>query len=148
VSLPRKLDCGGKQKAQHRNFDVVPFAVEYWHNLEPNMQRLTIADDLLDPIIQGKKTCTIRKDKREIDLGQLEFMTVSGGIIEVEVTEVVYKRFGHLRTYEANLEGLPSSLQLKILLKKFYPDIQDDDVVTIVVFQNPSAGGHFFNAPN
>lgn len=99
------------------------------------MQILLLADDLMPSLKSEKKICTIRAGKREIYSGNLFFEAVdSGEVVKVYVTEVRHKTLGNLTNEEAQMDGAETAEEMADALKRFYPDIDADSDITIVMF--------------
>lgn len=100
------------------------------------MQSLKLAPDLFLGIDTGEKTCTVRKGKRDIELGPLLLESTGGNDSrEVYVHEVRLKTFYNISPEEAHADGGVSVGVLKEAMKRFYPDIKDEDPVTIIFFE-------------
>lgn len=98
------------------------------------MQTLKLADDLL-PLVDDWKQMTIRKGRRDIQLGDLVLENVSGtDKREVVVTEVRHKRVKDITRFEAQSDGFSSVLDLMDGMKRFYPDLDRETEVTIVLW--------------
>ena len=104
------------------------------------MQTLLLADDLFPDLINGKKNITIRNGRREISTGDLRFTTVSGnevcgqGECIVDVWKVQYKPLGAVTKQEARQDGAKDIEELVEDMKRFYPDITKETIVTVIHF--------------
>jgi hypothetical protein len=99
------------------------------------MQVLLLADDLMPSLKSGEKVCTIRSGKREIIQGNLFFKaTDSGEYVKVYVTEVRHKTLGELTDEEAQMDGAADATEMAAALKRFYPDIDANSDITIVLY--------------
>ena len=102
---------------------------------------LMIADDLIPSLKSGKKTCTIRKGKRDIDLGDMFFKAVnSGEVLKVNVTEVLHKTADQMTDDEAKLDGLngaKTAAEMIIFMKRFYPDFESSTEITVIKYEPP-----------
>lgn len=100
------------------------------------MQTLKIADDLLLPILEGKKEMTIRRGRRDIQLGPLKFETVSGNDdVEVEVFEVRYLKISEVSDDICQEDGFDDWDDFFEGMKKFYPDLKEEEECTIIIFE-------------
>jgi len=100
------------------------------------MQTLKLAPDLFHGIDIGEKTCTIRKGKRDINLGPLLLEATEGSDTrEVFVYEVRIKTLHNLTQDEAYCDGRVTTSQLKEAMKRFYPDITPEDIITVIFFE-------------
>ena len=99
------------------------------------MQRLLLAEDLMLSLKSGEKVCTIRSGMRDITSGNLFFEAVdSGEVVKVYVTEVRHKTLGELTNEEAQMDGAADATEMAAALKRFYPDIDTNSDITIVMY--------------
>lgn len=99
------------------------------------MQKIALADKFFQTVRTGLKTATVRYRKRDYDLGEAEFYSdATDEIIPITITRITYMRFGNLCIADALMDGFHSTNELKNALLKFYPEAQENDVVTQVVF--------------
>lgn len=112
-------------------------------------QRMALADDLFPALEAGFKLCTIRAGKRDIATGELTFFTTSrnGHEVKVNVTEVRYKKLGELTDAEAQLDGADNAAHMARALKRFYPDIDAQSMITIVLYEPPQKAAPKVKAP-
>ncbi len=101
------------------------------------MQTMKLASDLMGHLRLGIKEMTIRKGVRKITIGEdLTFINAE----DPEDTHVVYVIGAELRQLRmvpdsvAQEDGFEHMPHLYEGLKKFYPDITLEDIVTIVRF--------------
>jgi hypothetical protein len=122
---------------------VATFAAD---KVEPTTQRVSTApssapialsEDLVESVRSGTKVATVRKGRRNYALGPSSFKA-GETIIPIIITRVSYCRFDGLTDEDARLEGGQSAKELQDALKTFYPDLKDDDEVTIVRFSLPA----------
>lgn len=91
-------------------------------------QQLRIPTDLIDEIRCGLMRVNVRKGKRKIVPGPLEFRSSArGDFALVRVTEVEVKKAGELPPDTPEME----------LCTIFYPDIKPTDDVTVIKFYWP-----------
>lgn len=102
-------------------------------------QSMALADDLFPSLEAGEKICTIRAGKRDFENGPLTFYTSSrnGHQVTVNVTEVRHKTLGELTDAEAQMDGASTAQEMAQALKRFYPDINADSMITIVIYDPP-----------
>jgi len=99
------------------------------------MQQLKLFEDVFDSLQKGKLT-TIRKGRRSIDLGELRLESVETKRHEiVEVITVYYTRLKQVNTEDLKNDGFRDHLDMWEQMKRFYPDIQLEDEVTVVKFK-------------
>lgn len=98
------------------------------------MQKLTLFEDIFDALENGKLT-TIRKGRREIALGKLLFeSTETKRQLMVDVTTVYFTRLETVNKEDLENDGFKSHQDMWEKMKRFYPDIQLEDEVTVVKF--------------
>ena len=95
---------------------------------------LPIAAEYLSAIRTGCKSTTIRKGKPSIKKGRL-LLTARTGFVSVNVTDVKVTRFSCLTDVDANKDGFASLAELQKALTKHYPDLGDNNWVTIIYFE-------------
>ncbi|MGC8994057.1 MAG: ASCH domain-containing protein [Pyrobaculum sp.] len=87
----------------------------------------------LKALLEGSKKSTIRPGVLRV--AERVYIHSGGKIVAVaEVAEVVYKRVSELTERDALLDGFSSREELVAYLKKRYPGLRDDAVVTVVKF--------------
>ena len=101
---------------------------------ESNGQALLIADDLMPLIKSGDKKITIRKGRRDVELGKLLF-TSSDEIHTVEVVEVRYLRVAGVPEDICQADGFANWVDFYQGMKRFYPDLDVSEECTIVFFE-------------
>jgi uncharacterized protein YqfB (UPF0267 family) len=101
------------------------------------MQELTkiaLAPEFHDLVKDGTKTQTIRYGRRDYPLGDAvfegEYMPTN-----IEITELVYKKFKNLTFEDAELDGFNTLEELQTVLLDFYPDTGPDTDITLVKFK-------------
>ena len=102
------------------------------------LQFLNLDDDLLLAIIGGDgERVTVRKGRRDIELGQLLFIGAKdeGLRYEVEVIEVRYVKAYDIPEDVIKAEGFDNWTNFYNDMKKFYPDMDLTDECTVVFFQ-------------
>jgi hypothetical protein len=95
-------------------------------------------ENLFEPILRGTKTCTIRLGSRPITLGPLLFRSTAKQDnlqVEVNVTDVIVKRAGDITDEEAQKDGVQSAKDLFTRIRVFYPNLVDDDIITVITFE-------------
>lgn len=99
------------------------------------IQHLRLSDDLFDVVKAGYQTANIRMGRRDIQKGDLLFVGIkTDEVVKVNVTEVVYKKLGDMNNYEAQLCGAEDTEQMKESLRYYYPQITDENEITIIIF--------------
>lgn len=101
------------------------------------MQTLKLTDELFVPLRAGDKEVTIRKGKRDIDLGLLWFEGTQDESLreQVEVVEVRYVRASGVPEDVCRIDGFSDWYDFYMGMKKFYPDLEATDTVTIIFFE-------------
>lgn len=98
------------------------------------MQKLTLYEDIFDALEKGKLT-TIRKGRRNVELGELLFESTEKGRQKiVDVVMVYYTRLENVNTEDLENDGFKDHHDMWVKMQRFYPDIGLDDEVTVVKF--------------
>ena len=101
-------------------------------------QELLLANDLFPALKLGGKRVTIRKGRRDIQLGKLVFSPTTPDKkikpVKVNVTEVRYKRLQDVTNDEAKCDGFWDASHMYSGMKKYYPDLKRTDEVTFIIF--------------
>lgn len=100
------------------------------------MNYLKLADDLFPDLFSGRKTVTIRALWRDIQLGPLRFEPTSGADYDalVSVRRITYCRAIDITDAQAQADGAANAEEMRVALRRFYPDLPPDCVVTIIEF--------------
>ncbi len=101
------------------------------------MQTLKLANDLFPGLRDGSKRITIRTGRRDIVLGLLAFEPVNeddGPPHVVNVTSVRYTLMHYITDAEAQADGAADWRSLLTAMHRFYPDITETSVVTVIEF--------------
>jgi len=90
-----------------------------------------------EKLVKGIKTVTIRYGRVEdYKEGDIVYIHCGGYVLgEAIITKVEYKKFSEITDEEAFLEGYPSKKKLKDAIKKHYPNIKANDIVTVIHFK-------------
>lgn len=97
---------------------------------------MLLADNLFESLVLGRKSCTIRRGRRDVACGTLILKGVQSGIeFPVTVTDVNVKPLRDLTDAEAQLDDAPDAHTMQDALKSYYPDITLDDEITIIRFE-------------
>ena len=101
------------------------------------MQTLKLADDLFEPLERGEKHVTIRKGRRDIQLGDLQFQGIGDESLKkiVEVTEIRYLRVSGIPDYMCVEDGFNDWIDFFNGMKRFYPELKATNEVTIIYFE-------------
>lgn len=100
------------------------------------MQKLLLANDLMDSVLKKEKTATCRLGARDILPGKLILQSATEETFKIRVncTSVRLTTFDRITVAEAEAEGhTPKSLYLAML--EFYPDMKPDDLVTYISWE-------------
>jgi hypothetical protein len=101
-------------------------------------QQLLLANDLFPALKNGGKRVTIRKCRRDIQLGKLVFAPTTPDKklkpVKVSVTEVRYKRLRDVTVDEAMADGFWDADHMYRGMKTYYPNLKRTDEVTFVIF--------------
>lgn len=97
-------------------------------------QAMLIADDLMPLIKDGSKKLTVRKGRRDVELGKLTFSS-SDELCDVEVVEVRYLRVSGVPNEICVADGFANWVDFYEGMKKYYPDLDVAEECTIVFFE-------------
>lgn len=100
-------------------------------------QVLRLRPEFFDDVRQGKKRSTIRAGRGNLKVGPL-ILQSKFDILTVELTEVIYKKFGELTQEDARADGFATLEELRKTLKQFYPNLHQNSIVTLIHFQLPT----------
>lgn len=102
-------------------------------------QHLDLNAALVQSLDRGHKRVTVRKGRRNIQLGMLAYRPTDRSMLErwVQVNEVRYKRLRDLTEQEATLDDGHTPVSLGFELARYYPDLRLDDEVTVVIHGRP-----------
>lgn len=108
------------------------------------MQSMKLDPKLVPLIKRGVKSATIRKGvKSSLSLGPLTFVN-NNFCLEVFVTEIKAVQFRSLAWSHAHAEGYEDVTHLQAALRHYYPDLKQDDWLTVIRFeQSPPKGSGF-----
>lgn len=102
-------------------------------------QYLRIKAELLEDIRRGRKRATVRKGKQRIQHGLLVFQSGTDHQV-VNVTDVKFCHVKNLTEADAVADGFSSRGDLLAKLKEIYPDIRENQFVTVVNFDTMVIG--------
>lgn len=106
--------------------------------------KIRLAREYFDKVQNGLKTTTVRAGRREVTAGNAKFVS-SDAEIDIVITSFEYKRLGELSDDDAIRDGFLNTLQLRDALKKYYPELDEKDDVTVIHFKlknEMSRGAH------
>ena len=108
------------------------------------MQTLKMSDDLMPPVSDGSKTCTISVGRRNIQPVPLRFEATNDTCppLDVEVTSVRVIAYKDVARKDLTGEGFDLSAlsfedakqDMLFALRRFYPDIHENTEVTVIHF--------------
>lgn len=101
------------------------------------MQTLKLADDLFPAAKKGNKTVTIRRGRREIQLGKLLFEGAQDESLqlEVEVVETRHLRISGVPDDVCKEDGFSDWVKFYEGMKHYYPDLDVSEECTIIFFE-------------
>jgi hypothetical protein len=100
------------------------------------MQKLMLAEEVMDSLERWEKTVTIRKGRRDIVLGDLLFESVDEHRQEiVDVRKVIYCRLGEVPPSFYRRDGFNDSGEMIEIMREFYPEINSESEVTVIDFK-------------
>ena len=109
-------------------------------NTEDNMQTLFLVEELFELIDCGK-TVTIRKGRRDIQLGELKFLSPVDGDEHpmkriVDVTHLMYCKAKDIPMDLLQDDGFDDHDDMIKQLQRFYPGLDEETECTAILFEN------------
>ncbi len=103
---------------------------------------IRLANELFPAVLSGEKKLTVREGIRSYSLGSACFIP-SDSIdprnfdldIDIMINCLTYKKIKDVTNKEALADGFKNAQHMLKGLQKFYPDIKEDDLVTLVWFK-------------
>ena len=104
------------------------------------MKELKFAEGLLDPTISGGKKLTIRKYRPEahdfVEGEVFKGVFAEGVIILLSAYgNTLIKSLSELIDIEARLSGYRDAADARRGLRDYYPDLEDDDKIAIILYE-------------
>jgi ASC-1-like (ASCH) protein len=96
---------------------------------------IKLSDEFIDFIDNGTKTSTVRFNKRIVDSDLIIFDSGSRQRNTRFVSPVIYKKYSELTQEDAIKDGFKSLEELQTVLKRFYPEINQDSDISIINFE-------------
>jgi len=82
------------------------------------------------------KTVTIRKGRKDVKLGFLEFYNIESGAVElVNVESVQYCKLKYVSSEDLLYDGMISTNHAVSKLIQYYPDITKETEITVIKFK-------------
>ena len=98
------------------------------------MQNMTLGDDLIRGIANGKLSAAIWHGRQEVSVGPLRLHSPAGeSAVEVSVSDVRHKPFVEVDDVEARRSGEADRESLWQVLSRTHPDMTHTDEVTIAI---------------
>lgn len=100
-------------------------------------QTLKLADEFFPEVFRGDKSITIRKGRRDIQLGPLVLEATDGSFpsMTVRVWKVLWKPFVDLTNEEIEADGGKDHESFLLEMQRFYPDMDWRDIVTVIEWE-------------
>lgn len=98
---------------------------------------LKLADDLVDRVVKGTKRITIRLGQRNIEVGKFLTLEATNGTlpsVQVYVEGLTVLPLELIDETYIEADGYASHEDLIAGLQKFYPGINENSIVTLVMF--------------
>ena len=100
------------------------------------MQELQLDDTLFPSLLAGSKVGTARKGQRKIELDKL-LLTATRNTEKpcvVDVERVSYTKVKDITDADASMDGYATAKDLVNVMRKYYPDIDENETITIIRF--------------
>jgi hypothetical protein len=111
------------------NAPVIGFRVD-----SDPIAELPLHADFMSLVREGRKCSTVRRGIRKIEC-QLADLVAGGDRVRVLVTDLDIKPFAALSEADAECDGFATLAELEDTLRRFYPNISQMDLVTIIHFR-------------
>ena len=98
------------------------------------MNEIKIAKQYVPLVLAGQKESTIRAGKRDYELGPAALILPDFNRINIEITAILVERYGTLDDEDAWADGFRNLSELRAELRRFYPDLAAESIITIVYF--------------
>ncbi len=100
-------------------------------------KHLELSGEYRDKLLRGEKRATIRVGRvRGARPGKVVYLHCGGYVYgKVRITNVRTKRVRELTDRDARLDGFENREELIKALREHYPNLRDDDLVTIIEFE-------------
>lgn len=100
------------------------------------LQAIELANEWVQPADENRKLLTVRKGKRDYQLGRLMLVSPSQQWCkEVECTNVSHIELGKIPEDTAIADGFSSTSDLKSKLTEYYGPVPDSEIMTVVHWQ-------------
>lgn len=100
------------------------------------MEKINFDEEYINPILEGKKTTTVRRGIKSYPVGRLVELTVNNRAFAIaKVRKVVVKRLTELTDEDALRDGFASREELITALRRIYGNIKNSEFVTVVHFE-------------
>lgn len=99
------------------------------------MKKLNLSHLLFLKAKKGLKTASTRKGIKEFTLGFTQCVDIkTKETIDIRITKLELRKYKQIDDKLANIEDYSRAEDLKFALKSYYPNIKEDDDITIVFF--------------
>jgi len=100
------------------------------------VKKIHFAKEYKEKILKGKKVSTIRLGKRKYSIGEVvELIVENKTFAKAKIKNVEYLTLKELSEEDARKDGFESKRKLLKALKKHYPKIKENSVVTRIEFE-------------
>jgi hypothetical protein len=100
------------------------------------MQEILIKEELLQLVLEGKKTTTCRFGKRDYELVKTRLKSNSTeNYTHIDLLDMRFIEAKDITDETANYDGFNTREELITVLTSIYGEIKDTDIITIVYFE-------------
>lgn len=105
-------------------------------DFKDTLQKLTAVESEFDYFEDGK-SCTIRKGRRSLKLGLLTFESLKEKRQEVVfITHIIHCTVKNIPMEYIKKDGFTDRHDMVAQMQEFYPDIDEDTEVTVIIFNS------------
>ena len=93
-------------------------------------------------ILTGEKKITIRKGYREFEVGETIMIGchIANWAVLADITSVEHVALEDVEVADYRDDGFKTYDSLVLGMQKFYPELQEDDIVTVIKWDNVRGG--------
>jgi len=100
------------------------------------VKSIMFAKEYEELILKKRKLCTIRKGKRDFEIGEKVALYCNNKRIAIaKIESIEYKKLSEITEEDAKKDGFESKKALKKALKKHYKKVRSKDMFTIIHFR-------------
>ena len=100
------------------------------------MRYLNFSEDFTEKILKGEKKATLRLGKKEYKEGEIVILRAGERKLGfARITKIRFLRLSDLKDKDIKMDGYAKKEDLIRALKKFYGELNGDEIFTQIVFE-------------